>query len=84
MGTVNFKHDFLLNLYFCEKKSFIDENILFGPDGSQFSTRFIWKIIEKSNQFQHIVWTQPLRRLAILAGLAMFFDEPTLLVGETG
>ena len=74
----------ILEKYFCEKKMTIDEDVLFGPDGSPFSTREIWKQIETHQHFAHIVWTQPLRRLAILAGLAVHFDEPTLLVGETG
>jgi midasin (ATPase involved in ribosome maturation) len=63
---------------------FIDEDILFGEQGSQFSTREIWNQIKENNQLKHIVWTQPLRRLAILCALCVQFDEPALLVGETG
>ncbi|XP_070589310.1 midasin [Erythrolamprus reginae] len=35
-------------------------------------------------EFSHIVWTQGMRRLAILAGRALEFGEPVLLVGDTG
>lgn len=34
--------------------------------------------------FKHIVWTYNMRRLAVLAGRALQFGEPVLLVGETG
>lgn len=70
--------------YFCEKNSSIDEEILFGDEGSRFSTSRIWKQIRTNNHLKHIVWTRPLRRFAILAALAIDFDEPVLLVGETG
>jgi midasin len=74
----------IIEKYFCEKKMIIDENILFGEQGSPFSTADIWKRIKENNQLKHIVWTQPLRRLAILCALCVQFDEPALLVGETG
>ncbi|CAF1119887.1 unnamed protein product, partial [Rotaria sordida] len=74
----------IIEKYFCDKKMFINEDILFGDEGSQYSTREIWQQIKKNNQLKHIVWTQPLRRLAILCALSIQFDEPVLLVGETG
>ncbi|KAM4694301.1 midasin [Discoglossus pictus] len=36
------------------------------------------------SKFPHIVWTQNMRRLAILVGRALNFGEPILLVGDTG
>ncbi|XP_051781409.1 midasin isoform X2 [Erpetoichthys calabaricus] len=36
------------------------------------------------NQFKHVVWTNGMRRLAILVGRALQFGEPVLLVGDTG
>ncbi|XP_043927744.1 midasin [Protopterus annectens] len=36
------------------------------------------------HEFYHIVWTQPMRRLAVLLGRALEFGEPVLLVGDTG
>ena len=74
----------ILEKYFCDKNLRIDEDVLFGDQGSSFSTRQIWKEIKENNQLKHIVWTQPLRRFAILCALALQFDEPVLLVGETG
>ena len=38
----------------------------------------------QSEQFSHLVWTDDLKRLAVLLGRAIEFDEPILLVGETG
>ncbi|RVE47722.1 hypothetical protein evm_007611 [Chilo suppressalis] len=35
-------------------------------------------------EFSHVVWTYNMRRLAILIAKAFTFDEPVLLVGETG
>ncbi|KAG8444766.1 hypothetical protein GDO86_009802 [Hymenochirus boettgeri] len=35
-------------------------------------------------RFSHIVWTQGMRRLAVLVGRALQFGEPVLLVGDTG
>ena len=34
--------------------------------------------------FGHVVWTDSMRRLALLVGQALRFKEPILLVGETG
>lgn len=34
--------------------------------------------------FDHIVWTDAMKRLAVLVGRALQFNEPVLLVGETG
>uniref|UniRef100_A0A183BAX5 AAA domain-containing protein n=1 Tax=Echinostoma caproni TaxID=27848 RepID=A0A183BAX5_9TREM len=34
--------------------------------------------------FEHIVWTRDMRRLLVLVGNALKYQEPVLLVGETG
>ncbi len=34
--------------------------------------------------FEHIVWTFEMRRVAVLVGKGLEFEEPLLLVGETG
>ena len=39
---------------------------------------------QSAEGFHHIVWTQSMRRLAVLIGEAMKYKEPILLVGETG
>lgn len=36
------------------------------------------------SKFSHIVWTEGMRRLAMLVGRALEFGEPVLLVGDTG
>uniref|UniRef100_A0A8C4LI47 Midasin n=1 Tax=Equus asinus asinus TaxID=83772 RepID=A0A8C4LI47_EQUAS len=36
------------------------------------------------SKFNHIVWTEGMRRLAMLVGRALEFGEPVLLVGDTG
>ncbi|NXI53175.1 MDN1 protein, partial [Chloroceryle aenea] len=59
---------------------------------SLFSEENIRKLLAKSStrvavmdrDFNHIVWTQGMRRLAILVGRALEFGEPVLLVGDTG
>lgn len=35
-------------------------------------------------EFSHVVWTYNMRRLGVLIAKAFTFDEPVLLVGETG
>jgi midasin len=49
-------------------------------------TRDVLETVMNSNlpEFSHIVWTYPMRRLAVLIGNSMKFKEPILLVGETG
>ncbi|KAM6126972.1 midasin isoform 3-T3 [Pterocles gutturalis] len=59
---------------------------------SLFSGESVKKLLAKSSiqmsvmdrDFNHIVWTQGMRRLAILVGRALEFGEPVLLVGDTG
>ena len=36
------------------------------------------------NDFEHIVWTYNMKRLAVLVGQATKYGEPVLLVGDTG
>ncbi|CAK1584663.1 unnamed protein product [Parnassius mnemosyne] len=49
-------------------------------------TKSILEIIlnNKLIEFSHVVWTYNMRRLAVLIAKAFMFDEPVLLVGETG
>uniref|UniRef100_A0A8C3UQS1 Midasin n=1 Tax=Catharus ustulatus TaxID=91951 RepID=A0A8C3UQS1_CATUS len=59
---------------------------------SLFSGGSVKKLLAKSSawmsvmdrDFSHVVWTQGMRRLAILVGRALEFGEPVLLVGDTG
>ena len=69
-------------------KRSVQPNKLFGQDGgdgslaSHDSLLFFRGVLPKS--FCHIVWTTDLLRMAILAHRAVTFDEPVLLVGNTG
>uniref|UniRef100_A0A8C1Z8S6 Midasin n=1 Tax=Cyprinus carpio TaxID=7962 RepID=A0A8C1Z8S6_CYPCA len=46
---------------------------------SQFS-----EFLSTNTEFGHVVWTQGMRRLAVLVGRALRFGESVLLVGDTG
>ena len=63
-------------------------SLLFGhAEQSSLTTRDILSSLLHSQQlerFGHLVWTHDLKRLAVLLGRAIEFDEPVLLVGETG
>ena len=67
----------------------INLDLLFGdPSSMQLSpgiSELMAQVTTSSLKgFEHIVWTRSMRRLAILAGRALQFGEPVLLVGETG
>ncbi|XP_020142630.2 midasin isoform X1 [Microcebus murinus] len=59
---------------------------------SLFSKQNVLKLLGKlsteiptlETKFTHIVWTEGMRRLAMLVGRALEFGEPVLLVGDTG
>ncbi|XP_051017145.1 midasin [Acomys russatus] len=59
---------------------------------SLFSKEAVVKLLGKSSiqtsllesKFSHIVWTESMRRLAVLVGRALEFGEAVLLVGDTG
>uniref|UniRef100_A0A8I3X1N2 Midasin n=1 Tax=Callithrix jacchus TaxID=9483 RepID=A0A8I3X1N2_CALJA len=62
----------------CPQSLFSKENVLklLGTLSTQLSTL--------ESNFGHIVWTEGMRRLAMLVGRALEFGEPVLLVGDTG
>ncbi|CAF1193986.1 unnamed protein product [Didymodactylos carnosus] len=68
----------------------IDDDKLFSINddgktgGSKYSTSEILAKLIKTNKIQHICWTKSFRRLAILTALCLQYDEPALLIGETG
>jgi len=39
---------------------------------------------DSSQMFGHIVWTYSLTRLAVLVGQSIKFNEPVLMIGDTG
>ncbi|XP_028858240.1 midasin [Denticeps clupeoides] len=54
-----------------------------GQVTTQFSP-FVDSIAGVPEEFGHVVWTQSMRRLAVLVGRALRFGESVLLVGDTG
>ena len=69
------------------KRDVSDEQ-LFGFDGSEggVTTRKILKLLRSHSldEFSHLVWTNELVQMAVLAYRAVQFNEPVLLVGNTG
>ncbi|XP_072559009.1 midasin isoform X3 [Paramormyrops kingsleyae] len=63
----------------------IDPSTLFSEQSlkKQFSP-FVESLEEVPEEFRHVVWTQGMRRLAVLVGRALRFGESVLLVGDTG
>ena len=61
---------------------------LFGQDGGQGSlaSHDCLQLLRSPlpEEFNHLVWTAELLRMAVLAYRAISFDEPILLVGNTG
>lgn len=61
---------------------------LFGQDGGQGSlvSQDCLKLLQTTlpDGFNHLVWTEELLRIAVLTYRAVSFDEPVLLVGNTG
>ena len=67
----------------------LDPDLLFGHPSLQRHSSGISSLMTEVTTaslegFKHIVWTQNMRRLSLLAGRALQFGEPVLLVGETG
>lgn len=66
-------------------KRTVNSDVLFSEAQvtSQFSP-FVDSIAGVPEEFGHVVWTQGMRRLAVLVGRALRFGESVLLVGDTG
>ena len=67
----------------------LDPDMLFGDASVQRHSTGIASLMAEVTTaslegFKHVVWTHSMRRLAVLAGRALQFGEPVLLVGETG
>ena len=69
-------------------KRVIDPLKLFGLDGGvgSLASHHTFSLIRSTlpSDFQHLVWTDELQRMAVLVHRAIQFDEPVLLVGATG
>lgn len=66
-------------------KRTVNPDALFSEDqvNTQFSP-FVASLAGMPEEFGHVVWTQGMRRLAVLVGRALRFGESVLLVGDTG
>ena len=66
----------------------VSDDHLFGFDGcgGSLTTQEILKSLHSHSlsEFSHLVWTKELMQMAILVYRAISFNEPVLLVGNTG
>ena len=69
-------------------KRHVDAGVLFGLSGGNggLATRASLQLLRGPlpDCFKHIVWTPELLRMGVLVHKALMFDEPCLLVGNTG
>ena len=69
-------------------KCSIKPRSLFGLDGGEggVATRSCLASLRSSLpvEFSHLVWTDELLKMAVLVHRCLQFDEPVLLVGNTG
>lgn len=62
-----------------------DHLFTFNSMTSATSAEILKSVTQQSlESFEHVVWTYNMRRLAVLIGQAIKYQEPILLVGETG
>ncbi|XP_050684574.1 midasin isoform X2 [Leptidea sinapis] len=68
------------------KRKIDPENLFTLHENTSAVTKSILETILNNQlpEFSHLVWTYNMRRLAVLIAKAFSFDEPVLLVGETG
>uniref|UniRef100_A0A8C3BNE5 Midasin n=1 Tax=Cairina moschata TaxID=8855 RepID=A0A8C3BNE5_CAIMO len=66
------------------KKKIYPESLFSGESVKKLLAKFSTQMSVMGRDFNHVVWTQGMRRLAILVGRALEFGEPVLLVGDTG
>ncbi|KAM4681125.1 midasin isoform 3-T3 [Amazona ochrocephala] len=66
------------------KKEIYPESLFSGESVKKLLAKSSMQMSVMDRDFNHIVWTRGMRRLAVLVGRALEFDEPVLLVGDTG
>lgn len=78
--------DIIVNALFKYFRKRVDETVLFGKltECTSMTTKHILEKLIKENADSNIVWTDNMRRMAVLAAKAIDFQEPVLLVGPTG
>ncbi|XP_065212438.1 midasin [Planococcus citri] len=68
-----------------KRKVNVDNLFTLSSETSTVTKHILEAIINKKVPgFEHIVWTSNLRKLAVLVGKALEFQEPVLMVGDTG
>lgn len=60
------------------------ENLFSLHDKTSMVTKDLLEAIAHHSEYKNIVWTLNMRRMAVLTGKALEFNEPVLLVGQTG
>ncbi|KAL5111458.1 Midasin [Taenia crassiceps] len=68
------------------KRQVVEKNLFdIHEDTSPVAAEFL-SVVDRqlSADFNHVVWTRDMRRLLVLVGNAVKYNEPILLVGETG
>lgn len=66
------------------RKRIVVENLFSLHEKTSRVTKTLLAAIAGHPNYQNIVWTLNMRRMAILTGKALEFNEPVLLVGQTG
>uniref|UniRef100_A0A8B9G7C9 Midasin n=1 Tax=Amazona collaria TaxID=241587 RepID=A0A8B9G7C9_9PSIT len=66
------------------KKEIYPESLFSGESVKKLLAKSSMRMSVMDRDFNHIVWTRGMRRLAVLVGRALEFGEPVLLVGDTG
>uniref|UniRef100_A0A0R3T203 Midasin n=1 Tax=Rodentolepis nana TaxID=102285 RepID=A0A0R3T203_RODNA len=68
------------------KKQIHEENLYDKSENTSAVAAEFLSVINNplGGEFDHIVWTRDMRRLLVLVGNALKYNEPILLVGETG
>lgn len=66
------------------RKKIVVTNLYGLQEKTSMVTKHILEDIAKHPNYQNIVWTYNMRRMAVLTAKALEFNEPILLVGQTG
>ncbi|KAK7081093.1 AAA ATPase midasin [Halocaridina rubra] len=66
------------------KKKVVKKNLFSLSENTSSVTRPFLEKMSTIGDFKHVVWTQDMRRLYVLVAKALYFNEPVLLIGETG
>lgn len=82
------EEDLILDVIQKHFKREVKPSVLFGVKGGSggLASEQTLNLLRSSHlpDFSHIVWTPELLRMAVLVNRAIQFDEPVLLVGNTG